>query len=160
MLRALFISIVCLCRVKPKSDMHVAMATPVMAAVEALPAHAGEQQQQQQPLPTQAQHLSQAIPTLLAPPVPPPPSQPTAVLSALPAAMAVTPSVPASMANAVASPTQPAASGTAVCAVSSTCPELKVKQEVETMDTSQPGMQAVSSSLPVIGGVLLRDWMF
>ncbi|XP_031431383.1 histone deacetylase complex subunit SAP130a isoform X3 [Clupea harengus] len=131
--------------VKPKSDMHVAMATPVMAAVEALPAHAGEQQQQQ-PLPTQAQHLSQAIPTLLAPPVPPPPSQPTAVLSALPAAMAVTPSVPASMANAVASPTQPAASGTAVCAVSSTCPELKVKQEVETMDTSQPAVSSVTST--------------
>ncbi|XP_076134983.1 histone deacetylase complex subunit SAP130a isoform X4 [Alosa pseudoharengus] len=137
--------------VKPKTDMHVAMAPPVMAAVEALPAHAGEQQQQQQqqqPLPSQAQHLSQAIPTLLAPPVPPPPSQPAAVLSALPAAMAVTPSVPASMANAVASPTQPAASGTAVCAVSSTCPELKVKQEVETMDTSQPVAGVTSTPGP------------
>lgn len=144
MKEARLIGVVCLCRVKPKADVHVAMAPPVMAAVEALPSHAGEpqpQQQQQppQPLPSQAQHLS-TIPTLLAPPVQPPPSQPAAVLSALPAAMAVTPSVPASMANAVASPTQPAASGTAVCAISSTCPELKVKQEVEAMDTSQPGM--------------------
>lgn len=144
MKEAFLTGIVCLCRVKPKTDVHVAMAPPVMAAVEALPTHAGEQQPQQQqqpsqPLPSQAQHLSQAIPTLLAPPVQPPPSQPAAVLSALPAAMAVTPSVPASMANAVASPTQPAASGTAVCAISSTCPELKVKQEVEAMDTSQPG---------------------
>uniref|UniRef100_A0AAY4EUB3 Histone deacetylase complex subunit SAP130 C-terminal domain-containing protein n=1 Tax=Denticeps clupeoides TaxID=299321 RepID=A0AAY4EUB3_9TELE len=123
------------CRLKPKTDVHVAMASPVMAAVEALPTHGAEQQ----PLPSPAQHLSQAIPALLASPVPAPPSQPTAVLSALPAAMAVTPPVPASMANAVASPTQPAASSTAACAISSTCPEVKVKQEVEAMDTSQPG---------------------
>uniref|UniRef100_A0A671SX43 Histone deacetylase complex subunit SAP130-like n=1 Tax=Sinocyclocheilus anshuiensis TaxID=1608454 RepID=A0A671SX43_9TELE len=117
--------------VKPKSDVHVAMASPVMAPVEALPSHGGEQQ----PLSTPAQHHSQAIPTLLAPPDPTPPSQPTAVLSALPAAMAVTPPVPASMANAVASPTQPAATSTA--ALSSTLPEVKVKQETEPMDTSQ-----------------------
>ncbi|XP_062411888.1 histone deacetylase complex subunit SAP130a isoform X2 [Sardina pilchardus] len=139
--------------VKPKADLHVAMAPPVMAAVEALPPHVVEQQQQQQqqqaqPLPPQALHQSQPIPTLLAPPLPPPPSQPAAVLSALPAAMAVTPSVPASMANAVASPTQPAASGTALCAVSSTCPELKVKQEVETMDTSQPVASVTSTPGP------------
>uniref|UniRef100_A0A672MLU1 Histone deacetylase complex subunit SAP130-like n=1 Tax=Sinocyclocheilus grahami TaxID=75366 RepID=A0A672MLU1_SINGR len=117
--------------VKPKSDVHVAMASPVMATVEALPCHGGEQQ----PLSTRAQHHSQAIPTLLAPPAPTPPSQPTAILSALPAAMAVTPPVPASMANTVASPTQPAATSTA--ALSSTLPELKVKQETEPMDTSQ-----------------------
>uniref|UniRef100_A0A673INT7 Histone deacetylase complex subunit SAP130-like n=1 Tax=Sinocyclocheilus rhinocerous TaxID=307959 RepID=A0A673INT7_9TELE len=117
--------------VKPKSDVHVAMASPVMATVESLPSHGGEQQ----PLCTPAQHHSQAIPTVLAPPAPTPPSQPTAVLSALPAAMAVTPPVPASMANAVASPTQPAATSTA--ALSSTLPEVKVKQETEPMDTSQ-----------------------
>uniref|UniRef100_A0A673IVF8 Histone deacetylase complex subunit SAP130-like n=1 Tax=Sinocyclocheilus rhinocerous TaxID=307959 RepID=A0A673IVF8_9TELE len=116
---------------KPKSDVHVAMASPVMATVESLPSHGGEQQ----PLCTPAQHHSQAIPTVLAPPAPTPPSQPTAVLSALPAAMAVTPPVPASMANAVASPTQPAATSTA--ALSSTLPEVKVKQETEPMDTSQ-----------------------
>ncbi|XP_077054904.1 histone deacetylase complex subunit SAP130a isoform X2 [Siphateles boraxobius] len=117
--------------VKHKSDVHVAMAPPVMATVEALPSHGGEQQK----LCTPAQHHSQAIPTLLAPPAPTPPSQPTAVLSVLPAAMAVTPPVSASMANAVASPTQPAASSTA--ALSSTLPEVKVKQEMEPMDTSQ-----------------------
>ncbi|KAG1940873.1 histone deacetylase complex subunit SAP130a isoform X1 [Pimephales promelas] len=117
--------------VKHKSDVHVAMAPPVMATVEALPSHGGEQQK----LSTPAQHHSQAIPTLLAPPAPTPPSQPTAVLSALPAAMAVTPPVSASMANAVASPTQPAASSTA--ALSSTLPDVKVKQEMEPMDTSQ-----------------------
>lgn len=108
------------------------MAPPAMATVEALPTHGGEQ-----PLSAPAQHLSQAIPALLAPTIPPPPSQPAAVLSALPAAMAVTPPVPASMANAVSSPTQPAASSTA--ALSSALPEIKVKQEAESMDTSQPG---------------------
>ncbi|XP_036426271.1 histone deacetylase complex subunit SAP130a isoform X4 [Colossoma macropomum] len=130
--------------VKPKSDVHVAMTPPVMAAVEALPTHGGEQQ----PLPTPAQHLSQAIPTLLAP-VPPPPSQPAAVLSALPAAMAVTPPVPASMANAVASPTQPAASSTA--ALSSALSEVKVKQEAESMETSQPALSIPSSTAPASG---------
>ncbi|XP_067315726.1 histone deacetylase complex subunit SAP130a isoform X2 [Pseudorasbora parva] len=117
--------------VKPKSDIHVAMASPVMATVEALPSHGVEQQK----LSTPAQHHSQAIPTLLAPPAPTPPSQPTAVLSALPAAMAVTPPVSASMANAVASPTQPAASSTA--ALTSTLPDVKVKQEMEPIETSQ-----------------------
>ncbi|XP_058259548.1 histone deacetylase complex subunit SAP130a isoform X2 [Hemibagrus wyckioides] len=127
--------------VKPKPDIHVAMAPPVMATVEALPTHGGEQ-----PLSAPAPHLSQAIPALLAPPIPPPPSQPAAVLSALPAAMAVTPPVPASMANAVSSPTQPAASSTA--ALSSALPEIKVKQEAESMDTSQPALSIPSSTAP------------
>ncbi|XP_027002782.2 histone deacetylase complex subunit SAP130a isoform X5 [Tachysurus fulvidraco] len=128
--------------VKPKPDIHVAMTPPVMATVEALPTHGGEQQ----PLSSPAQHLSQAIPALLAPPIPPPPSQSAAVLSALPAAMAITPPVPASMANAVSSPTQPAASSTA--ALSSTLPEIKVKQEAESMDTSQPALSIPSSTAP------------
>uniref|UniRef100_A0A8C2B7P6 Sin3A-associated protein a n=1 Tax=Cyprinus carpio TaxID=7962 RepID=A0A8C2B7P6_CYPCA len=125
--------------VKPKSDVHVAMAPPVMATVEAFPSHGGEQQA----LSTPTQHHSQAIPTLLAPPAPTPPSQPTAVLSALPAAIAVTPPLPASMANAVASPTQPAATSTA--ALSSTLPEVKVKQETEPMDTTQAGRSPAPS---------------
>lgn len=120
---------------KPKAEVHMAVAPPVMATVEALPSQGGGEQQV---LSSNAQHLAQAIPTLLATPGPVPPSQPSTVLSALPAAMAVTPPVPASMANTVASPTQPAASSTAACAPTSTCPDLKIKQE-ETMDTSQPG---------------------
>lgn len=118
----------------------MAVAPPVMATVEALPSQGGGEQQV---LSSNAQHLAQALPTLLATPGPVPPSQPSTVLSALPAAMAVTPPVPASMANAVASPTQPAASSTAACAPTSTCPDLKIKQEVETMDTSQPGEELV-----------------
>uniref|UniRef100_A0A096M188 Sin3A-associated protein a n=1 Tax=Poecilia formosa TaxID=48698 RepID=A0A096M188_POEFO len=127
--------------VKPKAEVHMAVAPPVMAAVEALPAQGGEQQA------SNPQHLTQAMPTMLATPGPVPPSQPSTVLS-LPAAMAVTPPVPASMANTVASPTQPAASSTAACAASSTCPDVKIKQEVEPMDTSQPDPNVNLSSAP------------
>uniref|UniRef100_A0A3Q3ATE7 Sin3A-associated protein a n=1 Tax=Kryptolebias marmoratus TaxID=37003 RepID=A0A3Q3ATE7_KRYMA len=133
-------------RVKPKAEVHMAVAPPVMATVEALPAQGGEQQA----MASNPQHLAQAIPTMLATPGPVPPSQPSTVLSSLPAAMAVTPPVPASMANTVASPTQPAASSTAACAASSTCPDVKIKQEVESMDTSQPESNASMSSAPAL----------
>nr|XP_046248315.1 histone deacetylase complex subunit SAP130a isoform X3 [Scatophagus argus] len=132
--------------VKPKAEVHMTVAPPVMATVEALPTQGGEQQA----VSSNAQHLTQAIPTMLATPGPVPPSQPSTVLSALPAAMAVTPPVPASMANAVASPTQPAASSTAACAASSACPDLKIKQEMETMDTSQPDPNTNLSSAPAL----------
>ncbi|XP_036409972.1 histone deacetylase complex subunit SAP130-like [Megalops cyprinoides] len=131
--------------VKPKPDIHVAIAPPVTATVEALPSQSGDQQQA---TPSPAQHPSQAIPTLLAATAPP--SQPTAALSAIPAAMAVTPPIPASMANVVAPPTQPAASSTAACAISSTLPEIKIKQEVEPMDTSQPVPSVTPSAAPVL----------
>ncbi|XP_029355594.1 histone deacetylase complex subunit SAP130a [Echeneis naucrates] len=130
--------------VKPKAEVHMAVAPPVMATVEALPSQGGEQQ-----VSSNSQHLSQAIPTMLATPGPVPPSQPSTVLSALPAAMAVTPPVPASMANTVASPTQPAASSTAACAANSTCPDVKIKQEAEAMDT-QLDPNANSSSAPAL----------
>ncbi|XP_035503934.1 histone deacetylase complex subunit SAP130a isoform X1 [Scophthalmus maximus] len=133
--------------VKPKAEVHMAVAPPVMAAVEALPSQVVEQQL----LSSNAQHLAQAIPAMLATPGPGPPSQPSTVLSALPAAMAVTPPVPASMANTVASPTQPAASSTAACAASSTCPDVKIKQEVESMDAQQDP-NANSSSAPALTG--------
>lgn len=122
----------------------MSVAPPVMAAEEALPYQGGEQQVVSSP----AQHLSQAIPTLLAPQGPAPPSQPTTVLSALPAAMAVTPPVPASMANTVASPTQPAASSTAACASSAALTNVKIKQEVEPMDTAQPVSSGSLTSAP------------
>ncbi|XP_033996795.1 histone deacetylase complex subunit SAP130a isoform X1 [Trematomus bernacchii] len=129
---------------KAKGEVHMGVAPPVMATVEALSSQGGEQHA----LSSNAQHLAQAIPTLLAQPGPAPPSQPSTVLSALPAAMAVTPPIAASMANTVASPTQPAASSTAACAASSTCPDLKIKQEMESMDTSQPDPNANLSSTP------------
>uniref|UniRef100_A0A8C5AID4 Sin3A-associated protein a n=1 Tax=Gadus morhua TaxID=8049 RepID=A0A8C5AID4_GADMO len=118
-----------------RAEVHVAMAPPVMAAVEALPSQQGAELQQQAVASSPAQHLSQAPPP--SGPPPPPSSQPLAVLSAMmPANMAVSPPVPASMANTVASPTQPAASSTAAGAL---CPEVKIKQEAEPMDTSHPG---------------------
>ncbi|XP_053287148.1 histone deacetylase complex subunit SAP130a [Pleuronectes platessa] len=130
--------------VKPKAELHMAVAPPVMATVEALPSQLGEQQM----VSSSTQHLAQAIPNMLATSGPGPPSQPSTLLSALPAAMAVTPPIPASMANTVASPTQPAASSTAACAASSTCSDVKIKQEVENMDT-QPdpnsNLQALTS---------------
>ncbi|XP_068599326.1 histone deacetylase complex subunit SAP130a [Brachionichthys hirsutus] len=127
---------------KPKAEVHMAVAPPVMATVEALPTQGGEQQA----VSSNTQHLAHAIPTMLATAGPVPPSQPSGVLSALPAAMAVTPPVPASMANTVASPTQPAASSTGACAPSAACPDLKIKQEMEGMDTSQPDASAHLSS--------------
>uniref|UniRef100_A0A8C6L4C1 Sin3A-associated protein a n=1 Tax=Nothobranchius furzeri TaxID=105023 RepID=A0A8C6L4C1_NOTFU len=127
--------------VKPKAEVHMAVAT-----VEALPAQGAEQQV----VASNPQHLTQAIPTMLATPGPAPPSQLSTVLSSLPAAITVTPPVPASMANTVASPTQPAASSTAACATSSTCPDVKIKQEVELMDTSQPDPSVSISSAPAL----------
>ncbi|XP_037530932.1 histone deacetylase complex subunit SAP130a [Nematolebias whitei] len=132
--------------VKPKVDVHMAVAPPVMATIEALPVQGGEQQG----VASNPQHLAQAIPTMLATPGPVPPCQPSTVLSSLPAAMAVTPPVPASMANTVASPTQPAASSTAACAASSTCPDVKIKQEVESIDTSLPDSSVSMSSAPAL----------
>uniref|UniRef100_A0A673G477 Histone deacetylase complex subunit SAP130-like n=1 Tax=Sinocyclocheilus rhinocerous TaxID=307959 RepID=A0A673G477_9TELE len=55
----------------------------------------------------------------------------------IPAAMAVAPQIP-SMANVVSPPTQPAASTNSACAISSTLPEMNIKQEVEPMDSTKP----------------------
>lgn len=128
----------------------MAVAPPVMATVEALPSQGGEQQA----VSSNAQHLAQAIPTMLATPGPVPPSQPSTVLSALPAAMAVTPPVPASMANTVASPTQPAASSTAACAASSACPDLKINKNVTKRSQGQVQPQQTVANL-----FLNRKWL-
>ncbi|CAB1323747.1 unnamed protein product [Coregonus sp. 'balchen'] len=122
----------------------VAPPIQIMAAVEAPPSQGGGEQQAVSS-PAQ-QHLSQAIPSrLLAPPGPPPPSQPSS--SALPAAMAVTPPGPASMANTVASPTQPAASSTAACSGGGSAhTEVKIKQEAESMEMCQPVPQPSANS--------------
>ncbi|XP_013979154.2 histone deacetylase complex subunit SAP130 isoform X2 [Salmo salar] len=136
--------------VKPKAEVHMTMVAPpvlVMAAVEALPSQGGAEKQAVSS-PAQ-QHLSQAIPSNLLPPRgPPPPSQPstTAHLSALPAAMAVTLPGPASRANTVASPTQPAASSTAACSGGSAHTEIKIKQEAESMEMYQPVPQPSANS--------------
>ncbi|XP_033894755.3 histone deacetylase complex subunit SAP130-like isoform X1 [Acipenser ruthenus] len=114
--------------------------------VEAL----SNQSSEQQTVPAPPQHPSQTISAILTAAAPP--SQPTAALSTLPAAMAVTPPIPASMANVVTPPTQPAVSSTAASAVSCAFPEIKIKQEVEPMETVPPALTPFGSSLGLPSG--------
>ncbi|XP_033885182.1 histone deacetylase complex subunit SAP130-like isoform X2 [Acipenser ruthenus] len=116
--------------------------------VEAL----SNQSSEQQAVPAPSQHPSQTISAILTAAAPP--SQPKAALSALPAAMAVTPPIPASMANVVAHPTQPAASSTAASAVSSAFQEIKIKQEVEPMETVPTLPPTVAPALTPFGSSL------
>ncbi|KTG37203.1 hypothetical protein cypCar_00021505 [Cyprinus carpio] len=120
--------------VKPKPDIHMSLAPSVATAIETVPSQ-GTEQQPQHVGPPPSQLASQPLPSLLTSAAPP--SQPTPALSAIPAAMAVTPQIP-SMANVVAPPTQPAASTNSACAISSTFPEMNIKQEAEPMDSTKP----------------------
>lgn len=113
----------------------MSLAPSVAAAIEAIPSQ-GNEQQPQHVGPPPSQLASQPLPSLMTSATPP--SQPSPALSAIPAAMAVTPPIP-SMANVVAPPTQPAASTTSACAISSTHPEMNIKQEAEPMDSTKPG---------------------
>uniref|UniRef100_A0A3B1IVN1 Sin3A-associated protein b n=1 Tax=Astyanax mexicanus TaxID=7994 RepID=A0A3B1IVN1_ASTMX len=119
---------VLLALVKPKPDILVGLAPPVNPAVEALTGQNPDQQQNSALPPSQipAQPVSSLLTSAT------PTSQP------VPAAMAVTPPIP-SMANVVAPPSHPGATSTAACPISSTLPEIHVKQEAEQMDTSKPG---------------------
>lgn len=119
-------------RVKPKPDVLVGLAPPVTAALEAVSGQSAEQQQTLVLPPSQIP--MQPVSSLLTSATPP--SQP------VPAAMAVTPPIP-SMANVVAPPSHPAATSAAACPISSTLPEINVKQEAEPMDTSKPGTLTV-----------------
>lgn len=123
--------------VKPKPDILMGLAPPVNPAVEALSGQNPEQQQNSALPPSQipAQPVSSLLTSAT------PPSQP------VPAAMAVTPPIP-SMANVVAPPSHPGATSTAACPISSTLPDIHVKQEVEPMDTSKPVASAPPSGTP------------
>uniref|UniRef100_A0A671NMP7 Histone deacetylase complex subunit SAP130-like n=1 Tax=Sinocyclocheilus anshuiensis TaxID=1608454 RepID=A0A671NMP7_9TELE len=120
--------------VKPKPDIHMSLAPSAATAIETIPSQ-GTEQQPQHVGPHPSQLVSQPLPSLLTSAAPP--SQPSPALSAIPAAMAVTPPIP-SMANVVSPPTQPAASTNSACAISSTLPEMNIKQEAEPMDSSKP----------------------
>uniref|UniRef100_A0A671NQ22 Histone deacetylase complex subunit SAP130-like n=1 Tax=Sinocyclocheilus anshuiensis TaxID=1608454 RepID=A0A671NQ22_9TELE len=119
---------------KPKPDIHMSLAPSAATAIETIPSQ-GTEQQPQHVGPHPSQLVSQPLPSLLTSAAPP--SQPSPALSAIPAAMAVTPPIP-SMANVVSPPTQPAASTNSACAISSTLPEMNIKQEAEPMDSSKP----------------------
>uniref|UniRef100_A0A4W5QGL0 Sin3A-associated protein b n=1 Tax=Hucho hucho TaxID=62062 RepID=A0A4W5QGL0_9TELE len=127
---------------KHKADLHVSLAPPLTSSsMEALPSHQiNEQQQHPRALPHQ--HPSQPIQTLLSVSAPPH-SQPG------PAMSAITPPI-SSMANVVVPPTQAAASSTAACGISSTLPEIKIKQEVEPMDTSKAGPPMPHCGAPML----------
>ncbi|XP_042164016.1 histone deacetylase complex subunit SAP130-like isoform X1 [Oncorhynchus tshawytscha] len=117
---------------KHKADLHVSLAPPLtLSSMEALPSHQINEQQPSQP-----------IQTLLSVSAPPH-SQPG------PAMSAITPPI-SSMANVVVPPTQAAASSTAACGISSTLPELKIKQEVEPMDTSKAGPPMPHCGAPML----------
>ncbi|XP_028650636.1 histone deacetylase complex subunit SAP130a isoform X1 [Erpetoichthys calabaricus] len=127
---------------KQKHELHMALAPPVTATVEALSSQSGEQQSAPPP-----QHPPQAIPAILAASAAVTTSQPPVALSSLPAAIAVAPPLPVSMANVVASSTQSVvSSGIAASSASSILPEIKIKQEVEPTDTAQPGTTSVLAS--------------
>uniref|UniRef100_W5KEE5 Sin3A-associated protein b n=1 Tax=Astyanax mexicanus TaxID=7994 RepID=W5KEE5_ASTMX len=124
--------------VKPKPDILVGLAPPVNPAVEALTGQNPDQQQNSALPPSQipAQPVSSLLTSAT------PTSQP------VPAAMAVTPPIP-SMANVVAPPSHPGATSTAACPISSTLPEIHVKQEAEQMDTSKPAPPSGTPALAV-----------
>ncbi|KAM9460140.1 histone deacetylase complex subunit SAP130-like isoform 5-T5 [Salvelinus alpinus] len=128
--------------VKHKPDLHVSLAPPVMSSsMEALPSHQTNEHQQHPGAPPH-QQPSQPIQTLLSVSAPPH-SQPGPALSA------ITPPI-LSMANVVVPPTHSAASSTAACGISSTLPEIKIKQEVEAMDTSKPGPTTPHGGAPLL----------
>uniref|UniRef100_A0A3P8Z647 Histone deacetylase complex subunit SAP130 C-terminal domain-containing protein n=1 Tax=Esox lucius TaxID=8010 RepID=A0A3P8Z647_ESOLU len=130
--------------VKHKPDLHVSLAHPMTSSpLEALPSHPTHEQQQHPGALTQ-QHPSQPIQTLISVSAPPH-SRPGSALSA------ITPPI-SSLANMVVPPMQSAASGTAACGISSTLPEIKIKQEVEPMDTSKPGPPMPHASAPMVSG--------
>ncbi|XP_041751826.2 histone deacetylase complex subunit SAP130 isoform X2 [Coregonus clupeaformis] len=132
---------------KHKPDLHVSLAPPLTSSsMEALPSHQineqQQQQQQQHPRAPPHQHPSQPIQTLLSVSAPPH-SQPG------PAMSAVTPPI-SSMANVVVPPTQAAASSTAACGISSALPEIKIKQEVEPMDSAKAGPPMPHGGTPML----------
>ncbi|XP_072896709.1 histone deacetylase complex subunit SAP130-like isoform X1 [Hemitrygon akajei] len=122
---------------KSKPEIHVSMATPVAVAMEAVSNQSMEtipgQPASQQPPPP--------IPTLIAATAPHP--QPTA-LSTVTAAVSTTPPISVSMATVVTPPSQPVAISVPV-SMSSTLPEVKIKQESESADALSVSI-AVSTS--------------
>ncbi|XP_036378364.1 histone deacetylase complex subunit SAP130a [Megalops cyprinoides] len=130
--------------VKFKPDVQIAVTSTVMAAVEALPSQGSEQQATASP----AQQPPQADPAVLAEVAPP--SQTTAMLSSISAAVSVTQPLPTSLSDVLAQPTQPAASCTAASIIGSTLQEIKIKQEVEPMDTSKQVPSVTPSTAPML----------
>ncbi|XP_070279318.1 histone deacetylase complex subunit SAP130 isoform X3 [Myotis yumanensis] len=115
---------------KPKSEIHVSMATPVTVSMDTV-----SNQNNDQPtiaVPPTAQQPPPAIPTMIAAS---PPSQPAAALSTMPGAVPITPPI-----TTIAAAPLPAAAvgGNPSSILGPPVPEIKVKEEVEPMDIMRP----------------------
>ncbi|XP_077717349.1 histone deacetylase complex subunit SAP130 isoform X4 [Canis aureus] len=116
---------------KPKSEIHVSMATPVTVSMETV-----SSQNNDQPtiaVPSTAQQPPSTIPTMIA--AASPPSQPAVALSTIPGAVPVTPPVTT---IATAPPPSAAVAGSLSSVLGPPVPEIKVKEEVEPMDIMRP----------------------
>ncbi|XP_032335129.1 histone deacetylase complex subunit SAP130 isoform X7 [Camelus ferus] len=116
---------------KPKSEIHVSMATPVTVSMETM-----ANQNNDQPtiaVPPTAQQPPPTIPTMIA--AASPPSQPAVALPTIPGAVPVTPPITT---IAAAPPPSAAVGGSLSSVLGPPVPEIKVKEEVEPMDIMRP----------------------
>uniref|UniRef100_A0A5F9CXV3 Sin3A associated protein 130 n=1 Tax=Oryctolagus cuniculus TaxID=9986 RepID=A0A5F9CXV3_RABIT len=116
---------------KPKSEIHVSMATPVTVSMETV-----SNQNNDQPtiaVPPTAQQPPPAIPTMIA--AASPPSQPAVALSTIPGAVPITPPITT---IAAAPPPSATVGGSLSSVLGPPVPEIKVKEEVEPMDIMRP----------------------
>ncbi|MBZ3889860.1 Histone deacetylase complex subunit [Sciurus carolinensis] len=116
---------------KPKSEIHVSMATPVTVSMETV-----SNQNNDQPtiaVPPTAQQPPPTIPTMIA--AASPPSQPAVALSTIPGAVPITPPITT---IAAAPPPTATVGGSLSSVLGPPVPEIKVKEEVEPMDIMRP----------------------
>ncbi|XP_014965311.2 histone deacetylase complex subunit SAP130 isoform X9 [Macaca mulatta] len=116
---------------KPKSEIHVSMATPVTVSMETV-----SSQNNDQPtiaVPPTAQQPPPTIPTMIA--AASPPSQPAVALSTIPGAVPITPPITT---IAAAPPPSVTVGGSLSSVLGPPVPEIKVKEEVEPMDIMRP----------------------
>nr|XP_031307053.1 histone deacetylase complex subunit SAP130 isoform X8 [Camelus dromedarius] len=116
---------------KPKSEIHVSMATPVTVSMETM-----ANQNNEQPtiaVPPTAQQPPPTIPTMIA--AASPPSQPAVALPTIPGAVPVNPPITT---IAAAPPPSAAVGGSLSSVLGPPVPEIKVKEEVEPMDIMRP----------------------
>uniref|UniRef100_A0A4W2DNW1 Sin3A associated protein 130 n=1 Tax=Bos indicus x Bos taurus TaxID=30522 RepID=A0A4W2DNW1_BOBOX len=116
---------------KPKSEIHVSMATPVTVSMETM-----SSQNSDQPtiaVPPTTQQPPPAIPTMIA--AASPPSQPAVALPTIPGAVPITPPITT---IAAAPPPSAAVGGSLSSVLGPPVPEIKVKEEVEPMDIMRP----------------------
>ncbi|XP_051019239.1 histone deacetylase complex subunit SAP130 isoform X2 [Acomys russatus] len=116
---------------KPKSEVHVSIATPVTVSLETI-----SNQNAEQPtiaVPPTAQQPPPSIPSMVA--AASPPSQPALSLSTIPGAVPVSP--PITTIAAAPAPSAPVGGGLSTV-LGTPGPEIKVKEEVEPVDITRP----------------------